>query len=110
MRSRPRVDTNVSYSHRIITTLAQKLRSDREVGMHGPSTVEESMARSSAQKKVVSPEPEVLVADQSAEVRERIAALAYLKAEARGFSSGHELDDWLEAELEVNGAATGRKR
>jgi len=30
----------------------------------------------------------------------RIAELAYLKAERRGFTPGHDLDDWLEAEQE----------
>lgn len=39
---------------------------------------------------------------------EQIALLAYLKAEARGFSPGHELDDWLEAEKEVNGGSGSR--
>jgi hypothetical protein len=27
---------------------------------------------------------------------------AYFKAERRGFASGHELDDWLEAEQEIS--------
>lgn len=27
---------------------------------------------------------------------------AYFKAERRGFASGHELDDWLEAEREIS--------
>ena len=31
-----------------------------------------------------------------------IAECAYFKAEKRGFSPGHELDDWLEAESEIN--------
>ncbi|MDD5580769.1 MAG: DUF2934 domain-containing protein [Methylobacter sp.] len=31
-----------------------------------------------------------------------IAELAYYKAEQRGFESGHELDDWLDAEQEFN--------
>jgi hypothetical protein len=31
----------------------------------------------------------------------RIALAAYLRAEARGFSPGSELDDWLQAEREV---------
>ena len=31
-----------------------------------------------------------------------IAELAYYKAEARGFIPGYELDDWIEAESEVN--------
>lgn len=35
------------------------------------------------------------------ENRERIAELAYLKAEARGFAPGHETEDWLAAEVEV---------
>ena len=30
-----------------------------------------------------------------------VAELAYYKAEARGFESGHELEDWLAAEAEV---------
>ena len=68
------------------------------------------MAKSSAQKKVVSPEPEAPPAARTAEIHERIAALAYLKAEAREFCFGRELDDWLEAEREINGAGSiGRK-
>ena len=31
---------------------------------------------------------------------EQIAFTAYLKAEARGFEPGHELEDWLAAEAE----------
>lgn len=60
------------------------------------------MARSSAQKKTVSLELEATPEIQTGQAQERIAALAYLKAEARGFSPGHELDDWLAAEEEVN--------
>ena len=30
----------------------------------------------------------------------RIAELAFLKAESRGFEPGHELEDWFEAEQE----------
>ncbi len=33
-----------------------------------------------------------------------IAAAAYRRAEGRGFTPGHELDDWLNAELEVEAA------
>ncbi len=32
----------------------------------------------------------------------KIAELAYYKAEQRGFEAGHEMDDWLEAERELN--------
>lgn len=31
----------------------------------------------------------------------RIAEIAYLKAESRGFERGYELQDWLEAEQEL---------
>jgi hypothetical protein len=30
----------------------------------------------------------------------KIAEIAFYKAESRGFESGHELDDWIEAEQE----------
>lgn len=32
----------------------------------------------------------------------RIAEAAYWRAERRGFQSGHELDDWLQAEKEID--------
>jgi len=31
-----------------------------------------------------------------------VAIAAYHKAETRGFAAGHELQDWAEAELEVD--------
>lgn len=34
-----------------------------------------------------------------------IQEAAYFKAEKRGFAPGHELDDWLEAEREVDEAS-----
>jgi len=41
--------------------------------------------------------------DFSREGRDKmIQEAAYFKAEARGFSPGHELDDWLEAEKEID--------
>jgi hypothetical protein len=33
--------------------------------------------------------------------RQMVAALAFYKAEQRGFEPGHELEDWLEAEQEL---------
>jgi hypothetical protein len=39
-----------------------------------------------------------------------IAKLAYLKAERRGFAPGHELDDWLAAEEEVDQRLAGEGR
>ena len=34
--------------------------------------------------------------------RAMIAEAAYLRAERRGFEHGHEVEDWLSAEVEVN--------
>jgi len=36
--------------------------------------------------------------DKTSEIERRIAERAYYLAERRDFESGHELDDWLEAE------------
>lgn len=36
---------------------------------------------------------------------ERIQRAAYFRAERRGFAPGFEIDDWLEAEREVDDAA-----
>ncbi len=44
-------------------------------------------------------EPEPAAADIR---NHRIAEAAYYRAEARGFSSGNELEDWLEAEAEID--------
>ena len=38
----------------------------------------------------------------------RIAVAAYLRAQARGFDPGFELDDWLAAEREVLDSEPGR--
>ena len=43
-------------------------------------------------------------------VEERIAVLAYYKAERRGFVGDHELEDWLEAERELKGVESGGMR
>jgi hypothetical protein len=40
------------------------------------------------------------IGDEEAK-RRLIAEIAYLSAERRGFSPGYELDDWLQAEQEV---------
>ena len=37
-----------------------------------------------------------------------IAELAYFRAEQRGFAPGGELQDWLDAEAEVDAARVGR--
>ena len=41
-----------------------------------------------------------------AERQEEIAVAAYYKAERRGFEAGGEVDDWLEAERQIDGQGT----
>lgn len=41
---------------------------------------------------------------------ERIAVLAYYKAERRGFVGDHELEDWLEAERELKAGESAGMR
>ena len=36
------------------------------------------------------------------EFREMVAVNAYYRAEKRGFKPGHEMDDWFEAEKDIN--------
>jgi hypothetical protein len=40
--------------------------------------------------------------DEDAERRAMIAEAAYFRAERHGFTPGHELEDWLAAEQEVD--------
>lgn len=47
----------------------------------------------------------VMATDPSDERRQKIATAAYLKAEARGFEPGYELEDWLAAEAELGDTA-----
>ena len=68
------------------------------------------MASGSAQKVAAFPQSETSPDVLMAEAHEQMATLAYLKAEARGFTPGQELGDWLEAENEFNAAdKAGRK-
>jgi Protein of unknown function (DUF2934) len=46
--------------------------------------------------------PRIKIKVDDAEAKRRlIAEIAYFNAERRGFSPGYEIDDWLEAEQEV---------
>jgi hypothetical protein len=50
----------------------------------------------------MAPDPELHFGTDDAEAKRRqIAEVAYFSAERRGFSPGYELDDWLQAEQEV---------
>jgi hypothetical protein len=42
-------------------------------------------------------------------IEEKVAEAAYYKAEKRGFAPGFEVEDWLEAEMEVKASLLGAK-
>ena len=44
------------------------------------------------------------------EREQRIREAAYLRAQGRGFAPGHELEDWVEAEQEVDRASRPLQR
>lgn len=55
-------------------------------------------------------QPETPVVREGAAPSEReqmIAVAAYYRAEQRGFSPGQEMEDWLEAEREIESLAAG---
>jgi len=71
-------------------------------------TIEPGLCSDAPEHSDVSPAI-VQMAEREAEHRAvrrhaRIAEAAYSRAEKRGFEAGHELEDWLEAELEVEAA------
>lgn len=56
-------------------------------------------------KTLVLPTPEISRVTQFVDPRQRaalIAEAAYFRAEKRGFAPGHESEDWLAAEAEVD--------
>lgn len=64
--------------------------------------------KTSATKKTKQTSPKDI--SISAEERWRmVATTAYLKAEARNFEPGHETEDWLAAEKEVDALIGGKK-
>lgn len=40
--------------------------------------------------------------------RQKIATAAYYRAARRGFGGGYEMQDWLEAEMEINDTSQSR--
>lgn len=53
-------------------------------------------------KEDISNSQEVNIDGTTREYNTKIAEIAYYKAESRGFAPGYELNDWLEAEQELN--------
>jgi hypothetical protein len=52
-------------------------------------------------------EPPVATALDETSRQDLVAQLAYFRAETRNFEPGHEIEDWLLAEAEVNARLSG---
>lgn len=65
-------------------------------------TARSGAARASARARKSVAEQPARVALSAEERRAMIAQNAYLRAEQRGFAPGHETEDWLAAETEVD--------
>ncbi|WP_455206964.1 DUF2934 domain-containing protein [Kaarinaea lacus] len=79
------------------------------------TTKKKTTSAATTKKKAASPEKGEVASKTSfaisAEERWRmIANSAYLKAEARGFTPGHETEDWLQAEKEVDTLLYGKSK
>jgi hypothetical protein len=75
-----------------------------------PTSSSARAARKSTTKKSPSPAAK---ADSKIDAEKRhalIAEAAYLRAECRGFAPGHEVEDWVAAEAEIDLALTANTK
>lgn len=58
----------------------------------------------STDEEPAAPDAGEVISHNLTRTSEEIAVAAYYKAEKRGFEPGHDVEDWLEAESELNQA------
>jgi hypothetical protein len=80
--------------------VVKKTRAPRKKSTAAGSAAEASVA-------VATPTPMPENAPKSEDIGSMIATAAYYLAEARNFSPGHELDDWLAAERAIHARLYG---
>ena len=68
--------------------------------MNAPENSKTKKLSSVSQGSLSSATTEILRVDADV-LNSMIAEAAYYRAEARGFATGYEIEDWLEAEAEV---------
>jgi hypothetical protein len=80
------------------------IKADKPLGAGAPGAAAASPAEKTAAGRVRKPAaPAQVRVEVSEDVRRSmIAEGAYLRAERRGFATGHEEEDWLAAEAEVD--------
>ena len=77
---------------------------DADAGVLGGRIEEHYSAVRLAKARAASAITDTPSREQAARRREKIAARAYYHAERRGFDPGGQVDDWLRAEREIDGA------
>jgi hypothetical protein len=83
--------------------------SKRKTGSGGKAAPSAPTRQNSASRNSASPTA-VPLTGQIQVRHASIAEAAYFRAERRGFAPGHELEDWLAAEDEVEGRLIGEGR
>jgi len=73
-----------------------------DVGVRAPTASPLSQDRVQPQRTALTLVPARVRGFSAAERLRMIERLAYLRAEQRGFTPGHEMDDWLWAESQVD--------
>ena len=88
--------------------MADRKSADRSRGPQGARLPRVRSPTDGAQSIPIAARPSA--SDVKPEIRHhKIAQAAFLRAEARGFVPGHELEDWLGAEAEIDGALARRE-
>ena len=64
--------------------------------------------KTTAKKPTVSAKPQAMQSVNDEERYQLITEAAYLIAEQRGFEGNHEMDDWLQAEAEIDARFAAR--
>jgi hypothetical protein len=75
-----------------------------------PALTKESPSKQTAPKKAAAPQHKKPAYVTNEERWRMVAEAAYHKAEKRGFATGHETEDWLEAEQEIDALLGGKKQ
>lgn len=83
------------------STVTSKKDSAKSV-KNQPATVKSTAKRQSVKSNKDAPSSAGQIAANGEDRHNMIATAAYYRAERRGFNSGGETEDWLEAEAEID--------
>jgi hypothetical protein len=69
----------------------------------------QELLRTTGLQNSVVPTGEIPIDASGADRQRRIAEAAYRRAERRGFAPGNDVQDWLEAEKEIDGQSNANR-